>query len=343
MENECLKLQICDAIQRNSYYMHDFYDFDGSAFKIINEKDAPHKTMLCFTCRGAQTILDNGGQQLLEDKYAEFCLGDTHEGFEVVLTLDPATKPQKVKAPSGASDEEKAKIKEDNAQAKIKLAELADEVAGRWCRLKSEFMGAPIRKALVSLQEDSKDSYFVEVPYRKDEKYWVKKQETSALFYYNLNFTDPTDIALTRMMCNELKDTKKISTQSITVNYQSKVSLAGDLVAELGLDPEKSKCGLISFTLKKEHIKKNLETACYFLTTFRQYVEFHIRMVKLLLHSRMRKRISKFEIVFAKSLREGLHKKIETKTFMRDNRSRKPEEEKISTSSRMNEEEYTIG
>jgi len=325
------------------YYMHDFYDFDGSAFKVINEKDSPDKTMLCFTCKGAQTILDNGGEQLLKDKYGEFYLGDTYEGFEVVLTLDPATKPQKVKAPSGASDEEKAKIKEDNAQVKMRLAELADEVSGRWCRLKSEFMGAPIRKALVGLQEDSKEAYFVEVPYRKEEKYWVKKQETSALFYYNLNFTDPTDIALTKMMCNELKDTKKISTQLITVNYQPRVALAGDLVTELGLDPKKCKCGLISFTLKKAHLKKNLETACYFLTTFRQYVEFHIRMVKLLLHSRMRNRISKFEIVFAKALRQGLHKQIETKTFMKDNRSRRHEEEKISTSSRRNEEEYTIG
>lgn len=284
---------------------------------------------------------------MLKERYADFYTEDKHEGYTVVLKVNGSSKPKKTKAPEGASEEEKAKVKEDNAQIKVKVAEMAEEIASKLCIILSEFVGAPIRKALQDVKEENKETYMIEIPYRKSEKYWIKKTDTSAIIFYSINFTDPTDIALTKIMCNEFKDSKKISSQAISVSYYPKPDQASDVIAELNLDPKKASCGVIAFTLNAVHVKKNLETALYFLTTFRQYVEYHVRMVKCLLHSRMRKRIGKFEIVFEKALREGVHKKMEYK----DNiggaaQSDKPEEEKITEISKKknyNEEEYTIG
>lgn len=315
--------------------------------------------MLAFKCYGAKKILENGGADLLKDKYAEFNLGDTHPGYDVVISLDPKSKPTKQKAPEGASDDEKNRIKEENALMKVKLAELADEVADKWSRFKSDFMGAPIRKALLDIKEENKENYLIEVPYRRSEKYWVKKIDLNALIYFSVNFTDPTDIALAKIMCNELKDSKKISTQAVSVNYYPKIDESSDVMAELNVDPKKSSCGVIAFSLASVHVKKNLETAIYFLTTFRQFVEYHVRMVKCLLHSRMRKRISKFELVFEKALRQGIHKEIAYKTTHGGKqKTDKIEEEKISgvtkkkvvqekasaiPKKKVEEEEFTIG
>jgi hypothetical protein len=67
-------------------------------------------------------------------------------------------------------------------------------------------MGAPIRKTLYDIKEENKEEYLIEIPYRKNEKYWIKKTATNAIFYYSVHFTDATDIALGKIMGNELKD-----------------------------------------------------------------------------------------------------------------------------------------
>jgi actin related protein 2/3 complex subunit 2 len=302
--------------------------------------------MLAFKCYGAKQILENGGSELLKEKYAEYNLGDTYPGYDVVISLDPETKPTKIKTPGGASDEEKSKIKEDNALVKVKLAEFADEIAEKWCRFKSDFMGAPIRKALLDIKEENKENYLIEIPYRRNEKYWIKKMDDNALIYFSINFTDATDIALAKIMCNELKDSKKISSQAVSVNYYPKIDGSSDIMAELKVDPKKSSCGVISFSLASVHVKKNFETATYFLTTFRQYIEYHVRMVKCLLHSRMRKRINKFEIVFEKALRQGVHKEVAYKTTQGGTQKTDTiKEEKISgvSTKKVDLEEFTIG
>jgi hypothetical protein len=314
---------------------------------VINPQDNPEKTLLAFKCHGAKKMMENGGLDFLKERYAEFYKGESFGDYDIVLSTDPKSKPQKVKAPSGASDEEKTKIKEENAEVKVKLAEMADEIAGKWAGFKSDFMGAPIRKVLIDLQEENKETYLTEIPYRKDEKYWIKKTDTNAVFYFNVHFTNPTDIALAKIMLNELKDSKKISSQAVSVNYFPKIDTSMENINELGVDPKKSSCGVISFTLNKAHTKKNMETAVYFLTTFRQYVEFHIRMVKCLLHSRMRKRIAKLEIVFERALRSGVTNQVEYKTNIGGAaQSDKPEEEKINTFTKkraIDTEEHAIG
>lgn len=324
-----------------------FYDFDGATFKIENPNSNPEKTILAFKCQGAKKILENGGEDFLKEKYSKFYKGEAHENYNVVLSVESEDKPQKKNIPSDASDEEKAKIKEENAGIKQKLSTMAYEVAEMWSGLKSDFMGAPIRKALVDLKEENKETYLLDIPYRKDERYWVKKTETNAIIFFSVHFTEATDIALAKIMCNEFKDSKKSSAQAVSVNYFPKVDSSIDVINDLKADPKKSSCGIISFTLTNVHVKKNLETAVYFLATFRQYVEFHVRMVKCLLHTRMRKRIGKFEIVFEKALREGVTKKTEYKTTIGGAaKTDKADEDKVKVLSKKKEykeEEYTIG
>lgn len=334
------------------YHAHEFHDFDQSKYKIINESSNPETTKLGFTCFGAKQILENGGEDYLKYKFGDYYNGDTLDGYEVVLSLGPDKKPQKQSVPEGATDDEKAKIKEENGQIKQKIYDLAEKVAQQWCTLKSDFMGAPIRKALTDLIEESKDTYTVCIPYRPSEKYWVKKGATNVQVFFTIDFRDPTDIALGKIMCNELKDSKKISAQAVTVGYYQKQDQNADLYSELGVSQKDASCGIISFALTSTNVKKNLDTAVYFLTTFRQYMEFHIRMTKSLLHTKMRNRIAKFEIVFERALRQGATSKENfKKTIGGEQISDKAKVEKVEVLSKKKEEkpapkevkEHTIG
>lgn len=277
---------------------------------MFNTVECPEKTQVAFKCFGAKEILENGGRDFILEEYKKFDLGDTHLGYDVVLSVDPDDKPRKVKAPEDASEEEKAKIKEDNAEVKKNLEKFAIEVGDKLCRFKCDFMGAPIRKALKEILEDSKECYLVEIPYRKDEKYWIKKGENNAVFFFTVNFADKTDMAIAKIMLNELKDSKKSSSQSVPVTYFSKIDPGSDLMNELKVDEKQASCGIISFALSKVQVKKNLETAVYFLTTFRQYMEYHVRMAKCLLHTKLRRRVAKFEIIFRKALRDGGYQSV---------------------------------
>lgn len=298
---------------------------------MINPNDNPAKTILAFKCSGAKEILANGGEDLLKENYKEFYSGETYPGYDVALIVNPEDKPQKIKTPADATEEEKAKIKEDNAEVKKKLEEFAIQVGEKWCKFKSDFMGAPIRKALKEVLEDSKETYTTEIPYRKDDKYWIKKGENNAVFYFAVHFTDITDMALARIMCNELKDSKKAISQAVSVTYFQKIDPSIDVLNELKVNEKYASCGIVSFALSSVHVKKNLETAVYFLVTFRQYLEYHIRMAKCLLRTKLRKRIAKFEIIFEKAYREGVLKSVEYKTTHGgEKKSDKAEEEKVA-------------
>lgn len=247
------------------YHSHEFHDFDRSKFLITNPINDESTSKLAFSCFGAKTILENGGEDMLNEKYTDYYKGDTIPGYDVVLSLTSDQKPQKQEIPADASDEEKSKIKADNAEVKSRLFELAEKVSHHWCTFKSDFMGAPIRKALLELKEESKETYEVEIPYRSIEKYWVKKGEENVLVYFSVHFKDPTDIALAKIMCNELKEAKKITSHAITVTYHQKQEQNTELYARLGVTQSKCSVGIVSFVISPFQIKKNFDNTVYFL------------------------------------------------------------------------------
>ena len=61
-------------------------------------------------------------------------------------------------------------------------------------------MGAPIRRALISLSKDSVSAADqCELPYRLEEKLWVTASKTEVSVAFGLSFDNPTDKALARI------------------------------------------------------------------------------------------------------------------------------------------------
>ena len=62
-----------------------------------------------------------------------------------------------------------------------------------------------------------------EIPYRKDEKYWITAPEPgSASFYISFNFGNATDISMARIMLLEFKDTTRHVQGSIAITYHDR-------------------------------------------------------------------------------------------------------------------------
>ena len=97
-----------------------------------------------------------------------------------------------------------------------------DRIATKIAQFKRDFIGAPIRKALLAVQANAA-GFNCEIPYRKDEKYWIYSPGPgSCCFYFSLNYSTSVDVSLARICLLEFKDATRHVNNSISVNYFDK-------------------------------------------------------------------------------------------------------------------------
>ena len=86
-------------------------------------------------------------------------------------------------------EEQQEEIRASNEQVRSQRQAGVDVIATKFAQFKRDFIGAPIRKALLGLQE-GKPVTDCEIPYRKTEKYWIICSSTGELsFYFSFNFS----------------------------------------------------------------------------------------------------------------------------------------------------------
>lgn len=75
-----------------------------------------------------------------------------------------------------------------------------EKICSKYSCFKRDFLGAPIWRALKALQEGkTSPSLNCEIPYRKDEKYWIVAGKNDVTVAFSLNFDNKTDKALARI------------------------------------------------------------------------------------------------------------------------------------------------
>lgn len=107
-----------------------------------------------------------------------------------------------------------AQIKAQNEEIRKERDRIVEELCNKFSCFKRDFMGAPIRRALLSLQSgQGKPTDSCEIPYRADEKYWVVASKSEVTVSYGLNFDNTTDRALARifLLVSSLSHTLYIS------------------------------------------------------------------------------------------------------------------------------------
>eukprot|EP01126_Amoeba_proteus_P067276 TRINITY_DN98_c0_g1_i6.p1 TRINITY_DN98_c0_g1~~TRINITY_DN98_c0_g1_i6.p1 ORF type:complete len:150 (-),score=12.96 TRINITY_DN98_c0_g1_i6:166-615(-) len=118
---------------------------------------------------------------------------------------------------------------------------------------------------------------------------WVKQDDTERVtVIFSVDFTDPDDVVFGRVFLNEIK--KPVS-GAPTVDFVVKtppLELKG--VTNL---PQGSNVSYITFVIFKRHWTPahKIQSCAFTLSSFRNYLHYHIKCCKSLLHTRMRLRV----------------------------------------------------
>lgn len=111
---------------------------------------------------------------MLEQEYAAYAhpRDQWDEDSDVTLAIGTGDFPKTQKVKKSMPEEEQVAVRASNEEVRAQRTARVEEIATKIAKFKRDFIGAPIRQALMQMQGNQKVSS-CEIPYRKDEKYWV--------------------------------------------------------------------------------------------------------------------------------------------------------------------------
>jgi len=140
----------------------------------------------------------------------------------VTLSVSTADFPKTAKVKKNMTDEEQEAIRASNETIRAQRQTTVDEISTKIAKFKRDFIGAPVRRALLDVKA-GKNTPNCEIPYRKDEKYWITCPESgSASFYISFNFGNSTDISMARIMLLEFKEATRHVKGAVSITYHDK-------------------------------------------------------------------------------------------------------------------------
>jgi len=112
------------------------------------------RVLFSFKCNAAEAIFANGGNEMLEAEFGEFVLprDDWLPDWDVTLAISTAGFPKTKKVKKSMSEEEQEQIRQDNEAIRLDRSSKVDEIATKFSCFKRDFIGAPMRKALLACQ-----------------------------------------------------------------------------------------------------------------------------------------------------------------------------------------------
>lgn len=161
--------------------------------------------------------------------------------------------------------------------------------------LKRHIAGGPMDRAFDALlAKKSENLAPMCVEYRKAEMMYVCPASSKVVVIFQVDFNDITDRALARVFLQEFVEAQRTVRTAPPVNFSKEPpgELSGlPITYKAGKDSPTA--GYISFALEERHVTgAGKEKAITLLTTFRNYLHYHIKCSKTYLHMRMRKRVA---------------------------------------------------
>jgi len=177
----------------------------------------------------------------------------------VTLSVSTANFPKTAKVKKNMSEEEQEAVRASNETIRAERQTTVDEVATKIAKFKRDFIGAPIRRALMQVKAGGEVTA-CEIPYRKDEKYWILSPEAgSASFYISFNFGNPTDISMARIMLLEFKETTRHVQGSVAITYHDKSVPTSLAAAFPSTGRETYSNGILEIKLGQNHVTKGID------------------------------------------------------------------------------------
>lgn len=269
-------------------------DYDGIVYLITGY----NADSICFTFMIPQltSVGEAGGFESIEANYSGFPV--YIETSDITLFIDRTQIP-------------------DPSQFEARRAR-ANQISQQFSLFRTHFLSGPFIKALRSVKKgipcESR-----EIQIRPNEKLWITPGENRVNMIFQVNFADHTDGSLSKVFLQEFVDAKRQVPDAPVISFSQN---APESIRSFGCSPNPHTIGFLSVTLLKEQIK-NEEEIGRWLSSFKQYVTYHLHCCKTYLHMRMRKKADGL----LKVLQTAVPERLEEKTFRRVRASKTRREE----------------
>ena len=151
--NPIIRKTLTEYLTKELEYGEQSFDFDDVVYSVMGQPEE-QKVLYSFKCNNAGVIFENGGNEMLDAEYAQFAIPRDQwvPDWDVTLCISSADFPQTSKVKKSMSEEEATAVRTRNDEIRAERAGMVDAIATKIAKFKRDFIGAPIRRALLQVQ-----------------------------------------------------------------------------------------------------------------------------------------------------------------------------------------------
>jgi actin related protein 2/3 complex subunit 2 len=277
-------------------------DFDETSYHIVVDPSNKDEMMISVGLYSgvAQTLMDVGGQNIIDKDYAGYQVPDTETGFDVTFKIDANELFTK-------SDEEKMAIMK------------------KFANLKRNLVGAPFEHSFEALRkggDNFKALQPTKLAYRPTESIYLVPNINAihgdrVVIVFEFDFSDITEAAFCKVFLQEFCDEQRKVNNAPPLTYTKdppKELLDSPFAGQL--TERESLVGYLSVACFESHVNstQKMDNVVGLLQGLRTYMLYHIKATKSYMHSRMRKCVVGMLQVLNRAIPEHKGPKKEKKT-----------------------------
>jgi len=254
---EAEKKEPCDA---------KLYDFDNVTYRLFIDPADRSKMLISLQTKNWGAIRNQGSEQLIKDKLADYVKNVTDDGVNFEINL------------------------EDQKQC-----ERAEELGNSFSKLRIYALGGPVYRYLKALESGKAIKEDFEFAFRPDTYLWLVSKEDRLTCVFSLEFPIKADRIIANQILTEFVEVRRMKDASNTpvVSFSQKEApgeLKGKKLPQIN---QEAFVGYFSVLVLPGHIKgeDKLMTAVENLVGFRAYLTYHIKCAKAFFHESMRARV----------------------------------------------------
>jgi len=263
-------------------------DFDDVSYRVVIDNDTINTMKVSMALPCWSSIASKGGETALNKIYGSLVQSKPETGFDITLSVDLNA------LPAGETQ-----------------ATLTDKIS----KLRSNIVGGAFDHHFQSLLDGktTNSSEGSKFNLRNDTTVFFFPRSDRVTVVYSLEFSDRVDAAIAKVFMQEFVDARRKMGAAPPCTFGVNPPLE---MKEFGVTEPTGNLGFISFAVLKSHLDgARKEKVINVLTTFRNYVQYHLKCSKSYFHSRMRARVVSLLKILNRAKVENADDKKEKKTM----------------------------
>jgi len=254
---------------------------------IIYYNSEANNICMAFKAPGFKEILEYSGREFLEKEFKDFLIEENpnvyNQDFDVQISVNVDKFSSVFKKKKKLTEEEANNLKDLRAEFK----KFRKETAEKFSYFRIRVYASVLEKMLSEIKEKKEPKPF-KIYLNKDNILYILPSSDRIQLIYGINFSQKTDIALTKVFLKELVEAKRYVKNCIDAKiYIDNAPVPNEIANFVGKD--KYSNGLVVFDLYVKDYNMLLKRLNTFIT-LREYIQFHIHSIKTFLHIRMNKK-----------------------------------------------------